>query len=320
MRFNHAYDESNGFSTGIDLISRDRKKLLLNDSPNCYGIYLQNEEGDGITIGSGYKDGYTAGPKIAPREIAINTAGKVSVTSRKSSIRMLVKDGQDINIRNESVGMVNLEPAVLPAGPISVTEPYGNIRVSSDVRDIYITAGDGHKFMQLTLGQAAWSPLTHRSRVMIKALGEEGLVQISSDGKIIIRAPSDNIYIHGGSINVKSESDLNLHAKASVNIAAGTTVKLSSNILALLEEGDSEFRPSFVDEITEQNYDFTFYERTAVDVPIATPYGHIELGAGVLINGERIDLAPVAPPTRARKAVHPYFELSDYDASVELPS
>lgn len=319
MRFNHAYDESNGFSTGIDLISRDRKKLLLNDSPNCYGIYLQNEEGDGITIASEYKDGYTAGPKIAPREIAINTAGKVSITSRKSSIRMLVKDGQDINIRNESVGMANLYPTAVPASPISVTEPYGNVRVSSDVRDVYITAGDGHKFMQLTLGQAAWSPLVHRSRVMVKAFGEEGLIQISSDGKIIIRAPNDSIYIHGGSVNVKSESDLNLHAKTSVNIAAGTTIKLSSNILALLEEGDSEIRPPFVDELTEQAYDSRFYTRTFADIPIPTPYGHIELGVGVLVNGERIDLAPVAPPIRARKAVHPYFELSDYDGSVELP-
>ena len=315
MRFNHAYDESNGFSTGIDLISRDRKKLLLNDSPNCYGIYLQNEEGDGITIASQYKDGYTAGPKIAPREIAINTAGKVSVTSRNSSIRMLVKSGQDINIRNESLGMRNLFPSPTPASPIAVTEPYGNVRVSSDVRDIYITAGDGHRFLQTTLGQALWTPVIHRSRVMVRAFGKQGLVQIASDGSLIIRAPSDTIYIHGGSVNIKAEQELNMESKGNVNIAAGLSLKMSSNLVALLDtEG---VRPiTFATDIDEASYDNSIFGATVVDPPKPTTFGHIEMLDGVTINGTRIDLAPVTPTFRARRAVHPTWELGDYDLNL----
>lgn len=312
LRFNHAFDSNNGFSTGIDLISRDKKKLLLNDSPNCYGIYLQNEEGDGITIASKYKEGYTPGPKIAPREISVNTYGKVTVTSRKSSIRMLVKDGQDINIRNESVGAMNLTPTPQYASPVGVTEPYGNIRISSDVRDLYMTAGEGHRFTTTTQGQAAWSPAIHRSRIIVRAIGDEGLVQLSSDGSLIIRAPKGRVYIHGASINIKADQDVNMNANGNINIAAGGTIKMSSNLTAL-GAVDATRPTSFASDLAEQDHDGRIYGTTINDAPNPTTFGHIELSDGVIINGLRIDLAPIQPPSRARRAIHPLWELSDYE-------
>jgi len=315
IRLNHKDDPTQDSSTGIDLISRDKKKLLISDTPKAYGIYLLNKEGDGITIASEYRDGYSAGPKIAPRQIDINTAGPVKITSRKSSIKMMVKSGQDINIRNESVGMNNLIPPPLIASPIATLEPYGNIRVSSDVRDVYITAGDGHKFMQLTLGQAVWSPFIHRSRVMLRAQGERGLVQIMSDGSIIIRAPNDNVYIHGGSVHIKAEQELNMESKGNVNIAAGLSLKMSSNMVALAPEGLRP--PFFATDIEESIYDQGLYATTLVDVPTPTTFGHIEMLDGVTINGTRIDLAPIVPTLRARKATHPLWELGDYDGIPE---
>ena len=316
IRLNHKDDPTKPSSTGIDLITRDKKKLLMSDTPQSYGIYLLNEQSDGISIASDYKDGYTAGPKLAPRQIDINTAGPVKITSRKSSIKMLVKSGQDINIRNESVGAFNLVPPPNVAGfsPIPTLEPFGNIRVSSDVRDVYITAGDGHKFMQLTLGQAAWSPLTHKSRVIIRSEGEQGSVIIMSDGSIVIRAPKDNIYIHGGGVHIKAEQELRMESKGDINILAGNSIKMSSNINDLpLPEEDRP--PSFETLRGESLYDAGIhaYTRSDSNFTTPTPFGYIELSDTVTINGERIDLAPLTPPARANKALHPFWELGDYD-------
>lgn len=330
--FNHSRNKNTGIICGIELSSRDKKRFLLSDNPESYGIFLLNEEDDGISITSGYRTGHTAGPFLAPRQIAITAKGKVDILSKNSSISMKVKDGQDIVIENTSFGLNNFVPAVPFAGPPAVANlfPYGNIRLHSSVRDIYIHAGQQHQKFQKTLGVTFWNGygiLGHRSRVMLRAFGQNSTIQLSSDGSIIIRAPNDSIYLHGRSINIKGELGVNIESKLGVNIAAGTTVKMSANLLGLGAFGEEFPDPrvaagvmAFPNDVAEAVYDQSLYARSLADpaVALATPtqFGHIELGIGATIQGARVDIAPVTPTFRAFRAVHPPQELGEYETGI----
>ena len=308
VRLNHSRDKAaKKILCGVELKSRDKKKLLLSDSPGAYGIYLLNELDDGITIGSGQKDNHTAGPQIAPRHIDISTHGKITITSKRSSIDMICQNGQDVNIRAESVGLFNLISLGILGSPIGVdpTEPYGNVRVSSSIRDVYITAGDGNKKLQDKFGNSLWSPTTHKSKINLTAYGGESSVQIMSDGSIIIKATNDKIFIHADSINIKGEDSVNIQSKGDLNLVAGGVLKMTGNV-------SDTTRPTSFDSL-EAEKDYDSAQSGIVDSPASTGNGHIELSTSVTINGNAINLAPTTPPVRARKADHPRWELSDYE-------
>lgn len=307
MQLNHVKDKTDkSIICGVELKSRDGKTLLLNDSPKAYGIYLVNERSDGITIGSDQKDGHTAGDEIAPRQIDIKTKGKITVTSKTSSIDVRCQNGQDINIRNESVGLFNFITLGLLGAPYQMdpSEPYGNVRITSQLRDIYVEAGDGNKALQKKFGQR-WSSSDHKSRVMIRSLGDDSLVQIMSDGSIIIKATNGNLYIHGKSINIKGEDSVSIQSKGDINMTAGGSIKMTAQVT------DSSRPATFADDAAEQQYDAG--QSAISDNPSPTGNGHITLSNSVTVNGSTINLAPTSPPVRATKALHPAWELGDYD-------
>ena len=326
VSLNHVADKFNGLIKGVELKSSDKKRLVLSDSPQAYGIFLVNEDNEGLVIGSAYKSGFSAGPLLAPRQIDLSTRGKINVFSRESAINLEVNNGFDITIKNTSTGVMNPLATLLPMSPLGVFKPYGNVKISSDARDIYIGAGEGHKFNQ-TLAGAAWSPFLYKSRVMMRAYGHNGTIQINSDGKIIIRCPYNDLYIHGKTVNIIGEDEVNIHSRfGDVNTCAGLNIKMSAMIVGETPRpGAAPFEPAATimqrppnPDLVEQNYDanLSIARTTSEAVPQPTLLSHIELTAqGVAINGPKIDLAPLIPTFRAKKANHPLWELGDYEAN-----
>jgi len=328
LSLNYVSDKDEGILKGVELATKDQKRILLSDNPQAYGIFIKNEEDDGIIISSRYKGGHSAGPLMPPRSIEMRTKGKINVYSSKGSIDLTVNDGADINIVNKSWGFGgSIIPPIPFAGPPLVPGlfPYGNIRLSSDVRDVYIHAGQKHRSLQrpppVSLGLVAWPGTIHRSRVMVNAFGQFSTIQMSSDGSIVIRAPYESIYLHGKNIHIKGELGVNIESKLGLNLTAGTTIKMTANLLGLggQVEGLDPRIVGYTGDPTEEarglTYDSAAYAATIVDPGQFQPttFGHIELGIGATIQGLRVDLAPLFPTLRAARASHPLPQLGEYD-------
>lgn len=199
-------------NTSAELKSGAGKRLILSDSPRMDSVILRNEHGDGMKITS------TADVASPARAIEMHSRGPQKFISRESQVELLVKEGREININNESTGL-NKNP--------SEPEKFGNINISSKNKDINLTVYE------------------EDSKVFIDALGANGLVQIDSNGKILILA-TGNVEIRSGAeiklkcagaltldsdkdINIKSGGNINLQASRVTNIKAGSNVNMDGN-------------------------------------------------------------------------------------------
>jgi hypothetical protein len=181
---------------GAELKSSVGKKLLLSDSPKMDCVILRNEHGDGIKITS------SADPVSPARALELHSRGPQKFISRESQIDLIVKEGRECNITNESTGLNrnSAEP-----------EKYGNINISSKNKDINLTVFE------------------EDGKVFIDALGSNGIIQIDSGNKITIWA-TDNIEIRSGKdIKLKSDSKISIESGSDINIKSGGNLNLDAS-------------------------------------------------------------------------------------------
>lgn len=175
------------------------KKLTLSDSPDKNCIMLKNEHGDGLKI-------TTRPDPVSPaRAIELDSKGPQKFTSRDSELELRVLDGKDIIIENTSTGVKR---------DLTAPEQFGNISLVSAERDINLMA----------------KGVT--SKIFLDSLGSGGHIQIDSGGTITIWA-AGAVKIKCGSLDIKSDSYINLQAGTSLNLKAGgdfTAQGLNANI------------------------------------------------------------------------------------------
>lgn len=205
LTLSHAYGKTiNNENSKAQLKSSRGKHLTLTDTPQVNRIELRNEFGDGLELLSEAPN--PAGDK-GSRHLSLVTQGYASIFA-DAGIDILVAEGTELNIENASTTQASLSSI-----------PTGNVNITSVNKDINLTS-------RSAVG-----------KIMIRAKGSEGLVQINSDGSIIIKAPSDNIFIEGDNINIKASSNLNIEAAGDVNIKAGGQANMSgSNATVSLSE------------------------------------------------------------------------------------
>lgn len=188
---------NNEFNTKAELASSLGKELILSDSPNMDTVILKNEFGDMVKITS------AACGMSAARAIDIDAKGPVNLVSRESELDILVVDGRDINIENTSTGY-NSAPWSLVDQQKS---PYGSVNLKSKWRDLNFTTEyvDG--------------------KIFIRTKGASSILQLNSDGTIIIHSAKSISIESKESIDIKAAQNLNLEG-TSVNIK-GVTIKAS---------------------------------------------------------------------------------------------
>lgn len=338
LQFTHKADK-NGIFTNVTLESRDGKRLLLADSPGGDGIYLATPKGDGLTIANEFRDGYSAGQLTSPCEVRLKSeTGPVRLESTFEGISISCPQGKDINIDSGGAGFQTLFPNLNIASPPSVDlatmgplfQSYGNSRIGSQVRDVIISSGETHRTIYSYIREA-WNPIIFRSRVMIRAYGPShvgtnaggGLVQVMSDGSIIIRAINGKIFIHGGEVNIKSETDVNIETKQSFNVLAGTAVAMTAGTIPLppdipLPRREVPVLPGLPDPQATLDREISVSAAVAKAAELIDPTpsigGHLQLDvSGATLNGPFVNLAPTTPTYQAKRASHLAWELSDYD-------
>lgn len=197
----HAYGKKvNREVNRAELIGSGGKRLALDESPMINRISLENEFKDGFYLTS------NASPMsgMGERHMLFRTVGMMQHLS-EFGISMDVTEGTELSLTNNSVG-VNAAEGI----------PFGNVTLRSKYKDVNLTSEGSN------------------GRVMVRSLGDSGVVQINSAGEVIIKAPNNSVYIEGNDINVKATNSLNLGAPSinirgdnSVTITGGSTGTLS---------------------------------------------------------------------------------------------
>ena len=293
LLLSHSY--KGNFNYKAELKSRTGKKLSLNDSPKVNQVSLTNEEGDGLKIRGRFSGpAVTFPPAPAARSIELKAKGPVNVISRESNLNVGVIDGKDLNIHNASTGLNGLytsilsdQSSILGSKLPFLIFPYGNINVTSDWRDVNITAGMTHKSLNKVIPAVYEIPEIkehYRGKVMISAhggvtnfLSQGSVVQLKSDGSVIIKAPKGKVYIQGDTVNIRGDTEVNIESPGNVNIRSGLVTTITGGSSAL-DPVESLFGvrplPSELDA-TIQAYEQGLYEATNsesfIPGPPATP-------------------------------------------------
>lgn len=183
------------FNNKVELKSGVGKKVAIMDSPKQDCILIKNELDDGIKI--------TSKPNAlsAARSVEIESKGPQKFICRESQIDVLVKDGREINIVNESTSL-NANP--------QEPEKFGNINLVSKNNDINIVVEE------------------KTGKVFIDALGVEGLIQLDTAGRVIINGKNIDIRADGGDLNIQVGGNLNIDVEKSVSIKAGQSVVIDA--------------------------------------------------------------------------------------------
>ena len=205
--------EMNVENVRAELKSGQGKKLSLIDSPLSNRIILETEEHDGMVITARQPE---VPSDLPDRHLLLRSGGMIQEIAQHG-IDLLVADGLQFDIINESTG-------VFATSGIQ----FGNVNIKSKHKDINITTKGG------------------AGRVLIRAEGTDGVVQINSDGSIIIKAPNDNIFIEANNINMKAASDLNIEAGNNINIKAGNQAIMSGSQATLNLTNDAALDGAFV--------------------------------------------------------------------------
>lgn len=216
----HAYSpEPNKETNKAEISSGLGKRLALIDSPLINKIVLETELNDGIEITSIQPNPVKG---LGPNHMLLHTKG-VMQQFADAAIDIVVVDGLELNIENKST-TYNSTSGVQS----------GNVNIKAHHKDVNITAMNASKNDTIA------------ARVMIRAKGAQGLVQINSDGSVIIKAPNDQIFIEGSGINIKSSSNVNIEAADNVNIRAGGRATMSGSTAVLNLEEDAALDGNFV--------------------------------------------------------------------------
>jgi hypothetical protein len=151
------------------------------------GVQIRNNEGDSIVLnGTDPNDGYAA------RSLSISTRTSQQYLCLNSDINMRVENGGDINIENNSNGMM------------SIGQLFGNVRIKSRWKDVILAALGGSSKIHI---------VTQTGRIKID--GESGLVEIFS--------PTDIKINSAGNLDLNALGNISMNAGVGVNINGGTS-------------------------------------------------------------------------------------------------
>lgn len=167
------------------------KVVALNDGPNQDMINIETAHGDGIFIVQGKKN-----KAFGYRSINIKTKNSINLTSASLSMNITVVEGQELNLRNLSFGIMGL-PNALP-------RQLGNVNIQSRWRDVNIwTAGpQGAIFIRTPFAR----------------------IQIEPNGRIYIAG--NTLDINANTINMNAVSQINMTSLGAINIKSATQTNI----------------------------------------------------------------------------------------------
>lgn len=227
-------DEQDGESTNnvkTELISSNKKKITLHDSPGIDSIKLDSGNNASITLTQDPQDN----PQKSAASIEIDCNGPQLHVCRQSDMEIKVLGGgRELNIQNSANGVAWGKISGIPVPNPLI--PVGNVNIQSDRGDVNIMAKSpytGRIFIE-TL-----SPLGQRQLIKIGTAGADGSIVLQANsivldatgpgGTIDLNA-TNGVYINGGAGPVSTTATtVETQAAAGVNIdPGGGVIELAS--------------------------------------------------------------------------------------------
>ena len=210
-------DETNDsmMNKKVEINSIAGKKVSLNDNPTADALILDSGNGATIRLTDNPQM-----PSISPaRAVLVNSEGPQRYINGKSQTSIAVVDGRELNLINDSTGLMG-----------SPVAPAGNVNIQSKWQDVNVfTKGIDSKIFIKCLGTEGVDQV-----IEISTAGTGGGIDIKTQGKVNIIG-SEGISIDSlGPINMKG-SNINLEATAGgVNINSPGTINLKGTTVHLM--------------------------------------------------------------------------------------
>tara|TARA_R110002020_G_scaffold82948_5_gene205605 strand:+ start:3018 stop:4133 length:1116 start_codon:yes stop_codon:yes gene_type:complete len=197
----------------VEIQSSTSKKVSLNDNPTSDSIILNSGNGSTIKV--------TDNPQnmMDPaRAVLIETEGPQKYINSKAQTDIVVLDGMELQVLNNSTGSMGSEE-----------DPAGNVNIQSKWKDVnvFTKAAEGRIFIECLNGDGS------NQVIEIQTNGADGAIRIKTNGKVDISAnnigieASGSINMKGASINMEStQGDFNIRSSSTVNVA-GSQVQLN---------------------------------------------------------------------------------------------
>jgi hypothetical protein len=179
-------------SKKTELKSTVNKKLTLNDSPAIDSIILDSGNGAKITL--------TDDPKnqgVPSRAIQVETVGPQKYINVESQTDIVVKDGRELQLLNNSTG------AKAPEGDPDLA---GNVNIQSKWKDVnvFTQAEQGRIFIECINTNG------NNQVIQIETKGSGGAIRLKTQGRVEIEA--SEVGVQANSIDVKANTAINMEA------------------------------------------------------------------------------------------------------------
>ena len=203
------------------------------------GVQIRNEEGDSINLA-----GTKGGDFYADRSLNISTRGPQEYKCTNSDINMRILDGGDINIENNSTGMMSFgtSPGMMPPPtPLPGVFPWsGNIRLKSRYRNIDLAAlGDFSNINMVTKNAKIKLDTMGNVEVHTTGLKTPTGVPIPSTGNIKLTSQQGNIELNAtgptGKVRINGTLGVDIGAIGPVAINSGANIDMKG--AAILRNG-----------------------------------------------------------------------------------
>ena len=177
-----------------ELKSTVNKKVTLNDSPAIDSVLLESGNGARILLSDNPQN-----QSIPPRAIQIESVGPQKHINIESQTDIVVVDGRELQLLNNSTG------AKAPAG---APNEAGNVNIQSKWKDVnvFTQADQGRIFIEC-LNQNGSNQV-----IQIETKGSGGAIRIKTNGKVDIEA--DAIGIQTNTLDVNATSQINMQSPA----------------------------------------------------------------------------------------------------------
>ena len=207
-------------SKKTEVHSEVNKKISLVDSPMIDSIILDSGNGSKITLSDNPQN-----QSVPSRAIQVETVGPQKYINAESQTDIVVKDGRELQVLNNSTG------ANAPEGDPDLA---GNVNVQSKWKDVnvFTQAEQGRIFIEC-LNESGSNQV-----IEIQTNGSDGAIRIKTKGKVDIDAA--NIGINAtGAINMKAGGAINIEAGGNLSLKSGGTVFADGSPDIRLNEGGS---------------------------------------------------------------------------------
>lgn len=178
-------DYNPGFiNNRTEIRSNVNKKIILSDAPAIDAIILDSGNGSKITIADDPQNN-----SVPSRSIQVESVGPQKYINIESQTDVLVKDGRELQLLNNSTG------AKAPEGE---PDKAGNVNVQSKWKDInvFTQAEQGRIFIECLNGDGG------NQQIVIETNGANGAITIKTNGNVNIDAGQDINMKAGGNMNI----------------------------------------------------------------------------------------------------------------------